>query len=384
MAGSGSSGGGGGGSGASKSSRLGLADAWGRLRSLRFNQDTSCFVCSLEDGLRIFQVDPVRESSHVRHEMVGSVSTAEMLFRTNLVAFVGGGRRPRFADNTVMVYDDRRREFVLELVLPESVLAVRLKRDRLMAVCRSQIHVFSFPNNCKKLFSVSTRDNPRGLCEVSPLREAAMQFMVFPGYKQGSLQLVNLATTEEKVSSAPVTINAHQNELVCVAINRQGTMIASASSKGTLIRIWDSSSRTMLVELRRGSDQATLYCINFSQGDEWLCCSSDKGTVHVFALQDYRLNKRSALASLGMPGAYAGSQWSLASFTVPQEVACVCAFGGPEGNKIQQGQGTIYAVCLDGSFHKYHFSANGVCNQVAYDVFTDLCEDCEWLDMLKL
>ena len=34
--------------------------------------------------------------------------------------------------------------------------------------------------------------------------------------------------------------------------------------------------------------------------------------------QDYRLNKRSALASLGVPGAYAGSQWSLASFTVPQ------------------------------------------------------------------
>ena len=32
--------------------------------------------------------------------------------------------------------------------------------------------------------------------------------------------------------------------------------------------------------------------------------------------QDYRLNKRSALASLGVPGAYAGSQWSLASFTV--------------------------------------------------------------------
>jgi hypothetical protein len=41
-------------------------------------------------------------------------------------------------------------------------------------------------------------------------------------------------------------------------------------------------------------------------GDEWLCCSSDKGTVHVFALQDYRLNKRSALATIGVPGAYAG------------------------------------------------------------------------------
>ena len=100
----------------------------------------------------------------------------------------------------------------------------------------------------------------------------------------------------------------------------QGSMIASASVKGTLIRIWDSVRRVMLVELRRGSDQATLYCINFSLRDEWLCCSSDKGTVHVFALLDYKLNKRSALAAIGVPGAYACSQWSLANFTVPQEV----------------------------------------------------------------
>ena len=118
--------------------------------------------------------------------------------------------------------------------------------------------------------------------------------------------------------------------------------------------------------------QARIYCINFSCNDEWLCCSSDKGTVHIFALQDYRLNKRSALASIGVPGAYAGSQWSLASFTVPQECACICAF---------VSSGHIAAVCLDGSFHKYHFSADGIINQAKYDVITELCEDCDWLAM---
>ena len=40
-------------------------------------------------------------------------------------------------------------------------------------------------------------------------------------------------------------------------------MIASASVKGTLIRIWDTVRRIMLVELRRGSDNAVIYCINF-------------------------------------------------------------------------------------------------------------------------
>ena len=40
-------------------------------------------------------------------------------------------------------------------------------------ICRDHITVFSFPHRPKKLFSISTRDNPRGLCEVSPMRLAA-------------------------------------------------------------------------------------------------------------------------------------------------------------------------------------------------------------------
>ena len=78
-----------------------------------------------------------------------------------------------------------------------------------------------------------------------------------------------------------------------------------------------------------------------------------------------RLNRRSTLATIGVPGAYAGSQWSLTSFTVPQEVACICAFdSGSEESSVSAAQGTIFAACLDGSFHKYHFSADGQCNQV--------------------
>ena len=89
--------------------------------------------------------------------------------------------------------------------------------------------MFSFPNRCKKLYTVTTRENPRGLCEVTPMRVGNADeagggggdFMVFPGYKTGSLQIVNMATTEQRVSSAPVTINAHQSELCCLAINQQ-------------------------------------------------------------------------------------------------------------------------------------------------------------------
>lgn len=61
-------------------------------------------------------------------------------------------------------------------------------------------------------------------------------------------------------------------------------MIATASATGTLIRIWDTKRLIKLAELRRGTDTAVIYSINFSYDSEYLCCSSDKGTVHIFGL----------------------------------------------------------------------------------------------------
>ena len=99
---------------------------------------------------------------------MGSLALAEMLYRTNLVAMVAGGRKPKFADNAVMVYDDLAEKMVLEFTCPTTVLGMRMKRDKMVVITRNQIHVFSFPNKPSKLFSLDTRDNPLGLCEVGP------------------------------------------------------------------------------------------------------------------------------------------------------------------------------------------------------------------------
>lgn len=69
----------------------------------------------------------------------------------------------------------------------------------------------------------------------------------------------DLCSTDVSSSSAPVTINAHRSDLICLAINQKGTMIATASSMGTLIRVFDTIKRQRVHELRRGSDNAFLY-----------------------------------------------------------------------------------------------------------------------------
>lgn len=337
-----------------------------RVLSLRFNQDHSCFTCCMETGLRIYNVDPLVEKAHYDIDVMGSVAQCEMLHRTNLLAVIAGGSRPRFACNTVLIYDDISKALVLDFTFVSPVKAVRLRRDRIIVATINQIHVFSFPSPAQRLLTIETRDNPLGLCEITPIVSAEKQLLIFPGHKMGSVQLVDLGNTEVGTSSAPVTINAHQGELACLAVSQQGTMIATASTKGTLIRVWDTVKKGLLVELRRGSDPATLYCINFSRDSEFLCCSSDKGTIHIFALKNTNLNKRSTFSKMGFLGNYVESQWALANFTVPPECACICAFGS---------KNSVIAICLDGTFHKYVFNADGNCNRESFDVFLDVCDD---------
>lgn len=352
-----------------------MAQARG-VNSLRFNQDQSCFCVAMDSGVRIFNVEPLMEKGHLDAEQVGSVGLVEMLNRSNLLALVGGGSSPKFSDLSVLIWDDAREgkdeKLVLEFTFPKPVLAVRMRHDKLVVVLRSRIYVFSFPDNPTKLFEFDTRDNPKGICDLCPSLEK--QLLVFPGHKCGSLQLVDLSSAAPGTSLAPVTINAHQSEVGCAALSPPGALVASASRRGTLIRLFDTQSRARLLELRRGTDPATLYCLAFSPDSAFLCAASDKGTGHVFALRDTRLNRRSALARVGkvgpVLGPYVESQWSLASFAVPAEAPCVCAFG--RGGR---SPSSVVAVCVDGTFHKFVFSPDGNCNREAFDVFLDICDD---------
>lgn len=61
--------------------------------------------------------------------------------------------------------------------------------------------------------------------------------------------------------------------------------------QGTLIRIFDTETRQLLNELRRGAQHATIYCINFNQESTLLCVSSDHSTVHIFHLEEPSRNK---------------------------------------------------------------------------------------------
>lgn len=56
-----------------------------------------------------------------------------MLFRTNIMALVGGGRNPRFAPNKVILFDERLGRTQAELEFRSEAKRVLLVKDRYVA-----------------------------------------------------------------------------------------------------------------------------------------------------------------------------------------------------------------------------------------------------------
>ncbi|OQR97069.1 hypothetical protein ACHHYP_12726 [Achlya hypogyna] len=361
-----------------------------------FNQDYGCFACGTDTGFRIYNCDPFKETFR-RDFSSGGIGIVEMLFRCNILAIVGGGRNPRYPPNKVMIWDDHQSRNIGELSFRSEVKAVKLRRDRVVVVLQNKIYVYNFAD-LKLLDHIETITNPKGLVALCP--SATNTVLACPGVSRGTVRI------ELYDQRKTTLITAHEADLSQMCLNLEGTRLATASDKGTLIRIFDTQSGQLTQELRRGADKAEIYSVCFSPNSQYLACSSDKHTVHIFALtkegggadglppaplstsaaghrgsqsgiryssgsmtqsssmareDDNTENSKSNFSFMrGLLPKYFSSEWSFAQFRVP-ETRTICAFGVDKN--------TIIVVGADGSFYKAVFDTNGECERTSYSKF---------------
>ena len=189
-----------------------------------------------------------------------------MLFRCNLLALVGGGKNPRYPPNKVMIWDDYQNKCVGELMFKTHVYAVRLRRDHIVVVLENKVYIYRF-KDLKLLVQIPTCSNTKGLIALCP--ELKHVVLAIPGTTKGSVR-VELFDIRKNI-----TIQCHSSDLAQIALSRNGSLLATASDKGTLIRLWNPHNGTAVRELRRGSDRARLEsflqrccrrCLVFSMG----------------------------------------------------------------------------------------------------------------------
>lgn len=188
----------------------------------------------------------------------------------------------------------------------------------------------------QKRASVQTYKNPKGLASVAPRYPDSANdpnpqpgaIVAIPGRQKGHVQLLQLnllsaspdgtmpiVSNATSSAGAASIIVAHDSSLAAITLSPNGRLLTTASSKGTLIRVWSndlsggsrsgedrtSDSRTgtpphapgrtgfgtkLVRELRRGTDPATILSIAFAPDASLIAAASDKGTIHIFLLAE--------------------------------------------------------------------------------------------------
>jgi WD repeat-containing protein 45 len=205
-------------------------------------------------------------------DLNAGIGSAEMLGRYNYLALVGGGRNPKWPQTKVIIWDDAKQRTAITLELKTAVLRVRLTKSRIAVALQNSIHLYNFSSPPEKSSVFETAENPLGLVCLGS------KIVAFPGRSPGKVQLVELSSGNVSI------IPAHTSALRALDLSRDGTLLATASETGTLIRVFNTSNCTKIAELRRGVDPAFIFSIAISPDSSMLAVTSDKSTLHVFDL----------------------------------------------------------------------------------------------------
>ncbi|GAA5911332.1 hypothetical protein JCM8208_005223 [Rhodotorula glutinis] len=264
------------------------------LLSVSFNQDSTCIATGSRKGYTITNCDPFGK---VYGRSDGATSIVEMLFCTSLVALVGAGDRPASSTRRLQIVNTKRQSTICELTFPTTILAVKLNRRRLVVVLEERIYVYDI-SNMKLLHEIETSPNPQAICALSPSSENS--YLAYPSPLPSPA--TPFSTTPPSSSSAATNssgdvllfdavslsvtniIQAHKAPVAHVALNSAGTLLATASDKGTVIRVFSVPNGDKVHEFRRGSYPAKIYSIAFNAASTLLCVSSDTETVHIYKL----------------------------------------------------------------------------------------------------
>lgn len=297
-------------------------------------------VYSTEPFKRTFYRDLVTASEDEgEDEAQFCLSLVEMLYTCNILAIVGRGAGDMWRQNVCILWDDRQARSIVEMRFASPILNVSMLKEVLLVVLEQKLCIYLL----KGLFlidSVVTAANPSGLCVAATTAPATQQedkrtlVVACPAVQKGTVQVLFYLVPADGLPGAPsdagksdsectlmrsVSISAHENDLSCLCLSDNGSLLATASAKGTLVRLFSTASGQLCKEVRRGVNPAQITCLCISPCNSLLAVCSNTGTLHL-----YRLGDEEAAAATA-PSTSSGAADGAPTFTTTRIISCCSA-----------------------------------------------------------
>ena len=300
-----------------------------KILYLAFNFDNSLFAVGTEIGFKIFTTESLQLK--LKRTLGGGIGLIQILGKSNIFCLCGGGKNPKYSPNKLIIYDDKKAKEINEFRFNSNIQNCKIKQEKIFIISQNEISIIDIKKFPYEIIeTIKTCENIYGACSIA--KDPENYLFAWPDTNIGYIELKIFSNENELIEENDIKkyhhIKAHENTIEIIEINFNGTKFSSASDKGTIIRIFNIKDDTVIHELRRGTEQAIIYNISFDLNDTLLVVSSNRPTVHLFALIDKNdpnkgnkelKNKKSVFKGISKilgVGKILQSEWSFAKITV--------------------------------------------------------------------
>ncbi|KMY91309.1 WD repeat domain phosphoinositide-interacting protein 2 [Drosophila simulans] len=238
---------------------------------MNFNQDFTSLSVLSPTGLRLFSISSQDKVEEIfAKDNTEQIRIVERLFNSSLVVLVTA-QKP----NCLKMLHFKKKQDICNCFYPSEILCVRMNRQRLIVCLAESIHIHDI-RDMKILHSIENiAPNEQGLCALS-----LNSHLAFPVCQtSGELRIFNASKLR-----TGMTIRAHDTSLSALAFSPSGALLATASERGTVIRVFCVKNGQRVQEFRRGVSCVRIASLVFSASGDFLCASSNTETVHVFKI----------------------------------------------------------------------------------------------------
>ncbi|CAG9310410.1 unnamed protein product [Blepharisma stoltei] len=321
-------------------------DIGNRILKVAFNQTNDLLFVGTTKGFRIIRTEDCKIISRRDHEATtyfsGGFTCISPMFSTELLCLVGSPGNSIYPPNIAYFWDNQKEDFKGEIRFRSEVKNVLLRRDKAVIVLEKITYVYDLLI-LKATDSIPTIENENGVAAVSYDRD---QFILASlQTTHGHVKITNYYDGEVKSGLI------HENPITLLALNFPGTIGASASEQGTIIRVFDTKTLQLLHELRRGTSPAQVSSIAFSPNCHHLLASSNRSTIHVWNLKAPTPQSAGRFSRF-LPNYFQYNR-SLAKLSLKPEVSWTCPYTvnvGPIGCFIDETN--FILAHLDGNLYK--------------------------------
>lgn len=315
------------------------------INFINFNQTGTCISLGTSQGFKIFNCDPFGK---FYAEDSGGYAIVEMLFSTSLLAVVGIGDEAAMSPRRLRIINTKKHSVICEVTFPTSVLSVKMNKSRLVVLLQEQIYIYDI-SNMRLLHTIDTNPNINGIMAMSPSLDNC--YLVYPSppkvinseikanattnnisvntgngrpqgpliesdedlepggaeaqelaaqadlnsdsqsnksgnsnvIKNGDVILFNLKTLQPTM-----VIEAHKGEIASLALSLDGSLLATASEKGTIIRVFNVETGIKVNQFRRGTYPTRIHSMCFSADNQFLAATCSTKTIHIFKIGSTR------------------------------------------------------------------------------------------------